>query len=105
MTKKEALKSTINFLLPDLILEKALIDANLTGTDEYTSTDTKDIDLCMIGLLFTLLTSPDIKEGDYSRSLPDRSMLLRLYAIICKRWGVPNLLETAKPTIKGVSVW
>ena len=104
MTKLEALKSTINFPLPDLIYSKALIDADLDGTAAYSSANTREIDLCMAGLLFILLTSPDIKEGDFSRTLPDRGQLLNLYSVICKRWSVPNLLVT-KPTVKAVSVW
>ena len=104
MTKLEALKSTINFPLPELIFSKALIDAELDGTAEYTSLDTKADDLAALGLLFVLLTSADIKEGDYAISL-DRGQLLRLYSYICSKHGVPNLLAAAKPTVKAVSVW
>ena len=104
MTKREALKATINFPLPDQIIDKAMIDVGIDATAEYTVNDTKDIDLCTAGLLFILLTSPDIKEGDFSRTLPDRSQLLNVYSAICKRWNVPNLLVT-KPTVKAVSVW
>lgn len=104
MTIKEALKSTINYPLPDLTLDKALIDADIDGTADYTKADTKGVDLCAAGLLFTLLTSADIKEGDYSLTLPSRNTLLLIYSALVKKWGQPDLL-VPKPTVKGLSVW
>ena len=104
MTKLEALKSTINFPLPDAMYDKVLIDQAINPTDEYTSANIKEIDLAALGLLFALLTSPDIKEGDFSRTLPDRPQLLAYYSAICTKHGVVNPLVT-KPTVKAVSVW
>ena len=105
MTKKEALKATINYPLPDLTIDKALIDAGLDGTSEYTIADTRVVDIAAIGLLFVLLTSPDIKEGDYARTLPDRSGLLRIYIYLTSKWSLPDLISPKKPTIKGVTPW
>lgn len=102
MTIKEALKATINFPLPDNVLDKALIDAGLEGTADYSADINRDVDICGSGLLFILLTSGNISEGDYSISLPERSNLMALYGQICRKWGVQDLLNV-KPTVKGRS--
>jgi len=103
MTKKEALKSTINFPLPDLTIDKALIDADIIGSDVYSKLDTRAIDLCAAELLFVLLTSADIKEGDFSQTLPDRDTILKLYSFLVTKWDVTDLLAPKKPTVTGRS--
>lgn len=106
MTKKEALKSVINFPLPDNTLDKALIDADVTGSDTYTKTDSKAIDLCAAGLLLFLITSSDLKEGDFSRTLPSEGKLKTAYTLLVNKWGEPNLLiSTDQPTITGIQPW
>ncbi len=106
MTKKDALKSVINFPLPDNTLEKALIDAGVAGGDTYASTDSKVIDLCAAGLLLFLITSSDIKEGDVSRTLPSEGKLKTAYSMLVGKWGEPNLLTSGgEPTITGLRPW
>lgn len=100
MTIKEALKSTINFPLPDITLDKSLIDADLIGTSDYTKDKAKAVDLCMAGLLFTLITSPDLTEDDVSIKLPSRDVLLKVYSAICKKWKVEDPFAPAKPTVR-----
>lgn len=104
MTKKEALISIINFSLPDSRIEKALIDAGVDGTAIYTKDDEKPVDLSFAGLLFTFITTPDIKEDDVYITLPNRDVLLKVYAAILTKWGLPNpLIRTGK--IRGASPW
>lgn len=105
MTIEEALTSTVNFPLPLNTVKKALIDASLDGSAAYDSTQAKAVDLCMGGLLLTLLTSADISEDDVSVKLPSRDVLLRLYSMIRKRWGMVDELASEKPTVKQVRFW
>lgn len=106
MTKKEALKATINFPLPDNTLEKALIDAGVTGNAAYAITDSKAIDLCAAGLLLFLITSSDLKEGDFARTLPSEGKLRMAYTLLVNKWGEPNLLiKEEQPTITGIRPW
>ena len=107
MTKKEALISIINFTLPDSRIEKALIDAELDGTSVYAKTDEKSIDLCFLGLLFTLITSADISEDDVSLKIPQRDVLLKLYSALCKKLGISDPFETTvpQPKVKMIGFW
>jgi hypothetical protein len=107
MTKKEALISLINFALPDSRIEKALIDADLNGTEIYAKTDERNIDFCFAGLLFTLMTTADVAEDDVSLKLPQRDQLLKIFSSIYNKWGVPDPLATVvvKPTVKQVKFW
>lgn len=105
LTIKEALISTVNFPIPEHRVEKALIDSELDGTAIYAKTDEKAIDLCMAGLLFTLLTSADITEGEWSQKLPSRDVILKVYGYLLQKWHEPNPLDLAKPTVKQVRIW
>lgn len=102
MTIKEALTCTVNFPLPANRIEKALIDAELTGTDSYSKEHERSVDLCMSGLLFTLLTSADIAEDDVSVKLPSRDVLLAVYSALMKKWGLKDELAVAQPKIKRI---
>ena len=99
-TKNQALRSKINYALPDDAYECALIEAGLNGDDSYTAADAKDIDLCAAGLILVLLTSANESEGGYSTSLSDRAGLLKLRSLLLGKWGIP---DDSTPTIKDVS--
>jgi hypothetical protein len=105
LTKKEALKSTVNFPLPDQLIEKVLIDQSLDGEAPYTKADVRDIDLAMAGLLFSLLTSADQTEGDWTVKLPQRDVLLKVYSSLCIKWNMPDLLAVPKPRVRRVYAW
>lgn len=105
MTIKEALTSTVAFTLPANRIEKALIDAGLPSEDVYSKANEKDVDLAMLGLLFTLLTVADLSEDDVSVKLPSRDVLLKAYAAICEKWGVENPLSAAKPIVRQRLIW
>lgn len=107
MTIKEALSSTVSFSLPNNRIEKALIDADLIADEVYSKESEKPVDLCMAGLLLTLLTTADVTEDDVSIKLPSRDVLLKLYATLLNKWGVVNPLEPvgSKPTVKQVQIW
>lgn len=107
MTIKEALTSTINFSIPVVRVEKALIDAGLDGSAVYAKTDERNIDLCFAGLLLTLITSADVTEDDVSIKLPNRDQLVKIYSAIYKKWNLPDPLANPviKPTVKQVKFW
>lgn len=101
MTIKKALISTVNFTIPDDRIEKALIDADLDGNAIYDKTAEKAIDLCMAGLLLTLMTSADITEDDVSIKLPERSQLNKVRDALLDKWG---LIKVARATVKRLYV-
>lgn len=105
ITKKEALIYTVLFPLPDTAITKVLIDRGLDGDAQYTMGDAKDIDLCMAGLLFSLLTAPDEVEGDWSVKLPSRELLLKSYSALVTRWGEKDEFAPGKPTVRGRMPW
>lgn len=88
MIKKEALRSVVNYPLPDISLDKALIDAGLVATDQYESTDKKAIDLCAAELILVICTGPSsISEGGYSISDKDSEMLLKTRSLILNKYA------------------
>jgi hypothetical protein len=95
MTIKEALTSTVNFSLPANRVEKALIDADLDGAADYDKTAEKAIDLCMAGLLLTLITSADVTEDDVSIKLPSRDVLLKIRTSLIDKWAPPIVEKKA----------
>jgi len=107
MTIKEALISTVNFSIPDNRVEKALIDASLNGSAIYAKDDEKAVDLCMAGLLLTLMTTADVTEDDVSIKLPARDQLLKVYKALLGKWGVVDPTETPvpKPKVTQRFIW
>jgi hypothetical protein len=110
MTLKEALIAELDEVaVSDATIEKTLLDRSLTGTETYTATDDqkKGIDLCMIDILYRLLTRADIKEGSYSKSHNDfmnkiKSRLL----LLASRHDVTEVLsQFGSPTINSSSPW
>lgn len=111
MTNKEALTAVLEGLtFSDLALNKALLDRQVVGTEDYSAADSKNIDLCAIDLLYALYTRPDISEGDVSISHPDflRKIEARLLSLARKHGvsAVINQFEKPKPTIRnGTNRW
>jgi hypothetical protein len=107
MTIKEALISTVNFAIPDNRIEKALIDASLSGSAIYAKDAERAIDMCMAGLLLTLMTTADVTEDDVSIKIPDRAQLLKVYSFLLKKWGEtdPTVTPVAKPTVTQRLLW
>jgi hypothetical protein len=104
MTKKEALVATLQVSVPDISLEKAMIDQAITGTDVYASTDEKDIDLCAIKILQGLLAVPNISEGGMSISY-DREGIQAVLLLLAKKHSISEVVNQYKPSVTGKSVW
>lgn len=106
MNIKTALKNVIGFPLPEDTLDKVLIDASLTGSDDYSVANKRAIDLCAIELFLFLLTSADIKDLDFARTLPSEGKLKTAYRILTSKCEVPNLIDDQlAPTVEGRSPW
>ena len=103
ITIKSALKSTVNYPIPDDRIEKALIDAELNGDAIYTKPDERIIDLVTAGLILTICTSANVSEGGYSISLSDRDGLLAIRSKLLVKWGE---LDELSPTVyDGTNLW
>ncbi|MEJ2905088.1 DUF6706 family protein [Pedobacter panaciterrae] len=107
MTIKEALTSTVAFILPKNRIEKALIDAELDGSADYTKASEKAIDLCMAGLLITLITSADETEDDLSTKLPNRDVLIKAFSALYRKWNLVDPFSPVipKPTVRQITPW
>jgi hypothetical protein len=87
MTKKEALLSIIPFEVSDNLVEKALIDSEINGSETYSKASEQDIDLCFAGLILVILNMPDYSEGDLSIKI-DRVQLRITRDNILKKYGL-----------------
>lgn len=89
-TIKSALKSKINFPLPEDSYDTALIEANLDGDAVYVSTSKKDVELCAAELILIVCSSGNVSEGGYSLSLNDKASLRMTRSLYLSRWGMPD---------------
>lgn len=94
MTNLEALQSIIgvNYPFDTLTYQKALIDQGLNDSDSYSVANAKGIDLAFAGVLLTVITSVDIKEGGYAVTNADRDALIKILNAIYNKWGLPPLV-------------
>jgi hypothetical protein len=101
MTKKEALIAVIRVNVPDNTIEKAMIDNDVTGSQTYSKSSEKEIDICAIAILKGLLSEPDVTEGGYSIRY-DRAAVEKQIGYLSEKHG---LTDTAAPTVTGRTVW
>jgi hypothetical protein len=99
VTNKEALIANVGFSVPDNMVEKAMIDNDVTGTTEYAKDAAESIDLCTIPILKRVLSEPDVSEGGYSIRFDRASVEKRLESLLEE-----NDMSTG-PTVTGKSVW
>ena len=104
MTKKEALIAVLQLSVPDITLEKAMIDKGITGSDAYTSSAEEEVDLCAIRILQGLMATPDVSEGDLSLKY-DRKYIQSTLLFLAQKWKVSEILDAGKPTVTGRSPW
>lgn len=102
MTKKEALRAVVNYPLPDLAFEKALIDAGLVAADTYALSDQQAIELCAAELLLIILTSPSEGEGSFRVTPASREVLRERRSFILEKYGKE---DTLKPSVKSGNWW
>jgi hypothetical protein len=102
MTNLEALQSIVGVNYPFGIntYNKALIDQGLNPSDDYSLSNSKSIDLAFAGVLITVITSVDIKEGGYQVTNADRDALIKVLNGIYNKYGMPPF--TATPVLQAV---
>lgn len=101
MTNKEALIAVCMVAVPDASVEKALIDNDLIGDDEYSIDAKEEIDLCAIDVLKGTLALADITEGGYSVRYDRKAIQARIDAIMTDL----DIAVSTEPTIDGASPW
>ena len=104
MTKKEALIGVLQLSVPDITLEKAMIDKGIIGSDAYTSSAEEEVDLCAIRILQGLMATPDVSEGDLSLKY-DRKYIQSTLLFLAQKWKVSAIIDAGKPTVTGRSPW
>lgn len=101
MTNKEALIAEVLVEgVSDNTYEKALLDANLNGTQQYASVNDQAISLAAIAVLQAILPLASQTEGGYSITFSVSGIKARL-AYLQDKTGT----STGAPTIRGVSAW
>lgn len=100
MTNKEAVIAEVQ--LPnysDNAVEKALIDLEIDGAQEYSSDYATDVAKAAIKVLKTMLSTKSISEGGFQIQLAVQDRIADLQ----NEYGlIPN---TTGPSVRGVSVW
>lgn len=99
MTKRDALLGVLQVSVPDIAIDKALVDNNIDGRDGYSSANAKSIDLVAIDILQGLLTAPDVTEGGYSIRY-DRSAIQQRLSYLSQKHGIGS-----GPTVRRANVW
>jgi hypothetical protein len=105
MTTLQALQSTIGVNYPnlDMAAQKALIDQGLTGSESYTSSFIKQVDLACAGLCLAIITSADISEGGYRVSISDKASLISMRKAILTKYGISD--GTTGFISNGSNIW
>jgi len=109
MTVGEYLKSrlsTFGVEISEASLLSMLADKAVSESDEMDSSyiDLLNIAICeQIPFLILAPSSKSISENGFSvRVSYDKDGLLKLYAFLCKKYGLENVLDDTKPTIEFV---
>lgn len=110
MTNKQALIAVLQVSVDDAVLNKALLDAGFSTSDDedydadfdlYDNSKARSIDLCAIEVLQGLLSTPNITEGGYSITFDRQSVQARLQYLSYKN-GVSNPIG---PKVRRSSPW
>lgn len=102
MTNAEAVIAVAGVSVDALLIEKALIDLNMTSTGWYDVLDGKTIDLAAIEVLKGIIAMADITEGGYSIKY-DRSAILKRITALGIKNGIAEYLTV--PKVRAVNVW
>lgn len=104
MTNKEALIASVPFSVPDLMLDKTLLDHEITGATTYAAANAESIDMCVVDLLQWVLSQSDVTEGGYSIKFDRKAVEARLL-YMARKYELTSILNELKPTVTGKSVW
>ena len=106
MTKKEMLTALMMVSVSAIIIDKALIDADVNGDEEYTKEAVSEIDAAEFEVLKVIISRPDISEGDLTIKQSIEGVKLRLQ-YLAKKLGRESELTTSKEsaTISSPKIW
>ena len=97
MTNIEALASIILIPVELKLLEKILIDRNIDGEENYTSSNESIIELASAYVYKLLVTMPDTKQGSLSISNKQAENFKKLANEIFNKYGkTSELISAAK---------
>ncbi len=103
MTNKEAAINAVQMTgYSDGAIEKALIDAGITGSDTYVVAGMKDVDLVAIEVLKGMLGVESISEGGFRIGYSIEGVKARL-RYFSDKYGI--VIEGLNPTIRKASFW
>ena len=88
MTNLEAIKAIVQYPLDDTSFELALLNRDLTGSDAYSKSNLKGLELAKADCLVTIISSPDISESGYDISHSDKEQLKKIASALYRKWGV-----------------
>lgn len=96
ITNLQALQQKIglNYQLDDNFFQVGLIDAGIDPDGNYTSDNTRAVDLCAADLILNLVTGTDIKEGGYTLTQGDRAALHKTRSLILHKYGLSDNTNT-----------
>jgi len=104
MTIKESLIAALGMPADDMLVDKALIDNELTGTAAYTKDMALQVENAAIDILLSLKSQPDVSEGGFSVRY-DRKAIDERIAFLAKKNGRDDIISANVPTVKGISPW
>lgn len=104
MTNRERLISLLGFAPDKNSVDGALIDADITGADNYTGSNSDELKTLAISILELLLSTPDITNTDGSGFVHatkyDRTAILKRIDLLKEELGL-----FAGPVITAPKVW
>lgn len=111
MTIKQALIANISIPgIDDNLVEKVLIDNDLTGSTTYASNLKGQVDVCAISALLVALQTQSMSEGGFSVSFNFEAARLKIVSLAKANPDSPISQEALsiygdKNTVKSVSRW
>ncbi len=105
MTIIEALISDcFPYTVPNGLLEKCLIDADLEAVADYENSLEKPIAIASVQALSKLLSLASENEGGFSQSYNVEALQKRIESI-CNKHGIDASVYVKQPTINRLDVW
>lgn len=111
MTIKQALIAVVSIpSVSDLLIDKALLDNDLTGSATYAKSNALSVDLAAISVLFGALQTSSVSEGGFSLSINYEAAKQNLISLAGRNVGnavadEALLLYGEGNSVTGISPW
>lgn len=106
MTIREAFLGVIQFEVSDEIVDMAMIDADITGSEMYTKADRSVLEIAAIDVLMRLLIIKEEREGQLTITRDIEG--IKAYALyLAKKNGLDEIVDelSGTPKISSVTMW